>query len=89
MNNQNDNINHPSHYTWLKDICGVEVIDIAENLNFNKGCALKYILRSGRKNLFISNDDEKIAYEIEDLKKAAFFCNREADRLSKILNNGN
>lgn len=23
-----DNVNHPPHYTWLKDKCGIEVIDI-------------------------------------------------------------
>lgn len=24
----NDNrVNHPSHYTWLKELCGVEVTD--------------------------------------------------------------
>lgn len=26
-----DNVNHPSHYTWLKDKCGVEVIDITSD----------------------------------------------------------
>ena len=23
-----DKVNHPSHYTWLKELCGIEVIDI-------------------------------------------------------------
>lgn len=23
-----DKVNHPSHYTWLKELCDVEVIDI-------------------------------------------------------------
>ena len=23
-----DNVNHPDHYTWLRDKCGIEVIDI-------------------------------------------------------------
>ena len=27
-----DNVNHPSHYTWLKDLCGIEPIDICKHL---------------------------------------------------------
>ena len=25
---EDENVSHPSHYTWLKDKCNIEVIDI-------------------------------------------------------------
>lgn len=28
-------VNHPSHYTWLKDLCGIEPLDICRHLDFN------------------------------------------------------
>ena len=69
---QEDAVNHPSHYAegWSN---GAEVIDIAENLNFNRGNAVKYICRAGRK----SKDTEA-----EDLRKAAWYINRELERLA-------
>ena len=67
---KNDNVNHPSHYTDGK----IEVIDFIEDkkLNFHRGNAVKYIARAGKKN------PEK---EVEDLKKAAWYINREIERL--------
>lgn len=69
----NDIINHPSHYTDGK----IEVIDFIEEkqLNFHRGNAIKYIARAGKKN------KEK---EIEDLEKAAWYINREIQRLEKL-----
>ena len=66
----NDNVNHPSHYTDGK----IEVIDFIEDkcLNFNRGNAVKYIARAGKKN---------IANEVEDLEKAVWYINREIERL--------
>lgn len=66
-----DAVNHPSHYAegWSN---GAEVIDITENLNFNRGNAVKYIARAGRK------DARKL---IEDLKKARWYIDRELKRL--------
>lgn len=58
----NDAVNHPNHYTWLKDKCGIEVIDITRHLDFDLGNALKYILRAGKK------EDA-----IQDLKKAIWY----------------
>ena len=71
--NKGDNINHPSHYTDGK----IEVIDFIEDkgLNFNKGNAVKYIARAGKK------DPSK---EIEDLKKAQWYINREIKRLEGL-----
>ena len=66
-----DNVNHPSHYTDGK----IEVIDFIEqkNLNFHRGNAVKYIARAGKK------DPEK---EVEDLRKAVWYLNREIKRLT-------
>jgi hypothetical protein len=66
-----DMVNHPPHYGGLP--CGVEVIEITEHLNFNRGNAVKYLLRAGKKG--------DAAREIEDLRKAAWYASREADRL--------
>lgn len=70
---ENDNVNHPSHYTTGK----IEVIDFIEDkeLNYHRGNAIKYIVRAGKK------DPSK---EIEDLQKAVWYLNREINRL---LNN--
>lgn len=64
----NDPINHPSHYTQYP----VEVIEITEHMNFNRGNAVKYIARAGHK-------DPKT--EIEDLKKAKWYITREIGRV--------
>ena len=65
-----DPVNHPSRYTAYN---GLEVIDLTEQMNFNKGNAVKYIARSG----FKSN-------EIEDLEKAAWYIAREISRVKKL-----
>lgn len=69
-----DMVNHPPHYTWIKEKCGIEVIDITRHMDFCLGNAVKYILRSGRK--------EK-ASEIEDLKKAIWYISDKIDQLEK------
>lgn len=65
-----DNVNHPSHYTWLKDKCGIEVIDITRHLDFDLGNALKYILRAGHKS---ESGMSSLDKTIEDLEKAIFY----------------
>ena len=65
-----DNVNHPSHYTWLKEKCGIEVIDITRHMDFDLGNAVKYILRSGHKEDDSLTNTEKT---IEDLRKAAWY----------------
>lgn len=66
-----DAVNHPRHYTggWSN---GAEVIDIVENLNFNRGNAVKYVARAGRKDA---------TKTVEDLKKARWYIDRELKRL--------
>jgi hypothetical protein len=76
----NERVDHPSHYTWLKEKCGIEVIDITRHLDFDLGNAIKYILRSGHKQEEGYTSRQK---QIEDLKKAAFYIN---DRI-KVLEN--
>ncbi|MFG3176608.1 DUF3310 domain-containing protein [[Kitasatospora] papulosa] len=66
---ESDEVSHPSHYTWLPN--GVEVIDVTELMNFNLGNVVKYVLRAGHK----TNDP------ITDLRKAAWYINREIERL--------
>lgn len=72
---KNSNVEHPSHYIWLKDKCGIEVLDITRHLDFDLGNAIKYILRAGRKNP---------SKEIEDLQKAVFYLN---DKIKMLENN--
>lgn len=65
----NDPVNRPKHYTQFP----VEVIDLIEWLNFNRGAAVKYICRAGLKN----KDTE-----LEDLRKAEWFIRREIQRIT-------
>ena len=82
MNEQkNDNVNHPKHYTWLKELCGIEVIDITRHMDFCLGCAIKYILRAGHKKDASLTDTDK---QIEDLKKAIWYINDEIKRITKL-----
>jgi hypothetical protein len=71
----NDNVNKPAHYTGFSN--NAEVIDITENLSFNRGNVVKYVARAGKKTS--SN-------ELEDLLKAAWYLQREIDRVSKNSN---
>lgn len=77
-----DMVNHPPHYTWLQDICGIEVIDITRHLDFDTGNAVKYILRAGHKD--ITNKGE-VQATIEDLKKAVWYLNDRIKSLEKDL----
>lgn len=66
----NDAVNHPKHYTTHPS--GVECIQVTEHMNFNLGNAMKYIWRAGEKG------DRLI-----DLQKAAWYLNREIERITK------
>ena len=67
-----DTVNHPTHY----NVGRIEVIDAIEawemGEGFNRSNAIKYIARAGHKDS-----------EIEDLKKAAWYIQREIERLEK------
>lgn len=76
-----DNVNHPLHYTWLKDLCGIEVIDITRHMDFDLGNATKYIFRSGHKfEQGLSNKKKAI----EDLRKAIWYIN---DKIKMLESN--
>ena len=64
----NDPVHNPPHYKSG----GIEAIDVIEafELGFNLGNVLKYVLRSGRKG-----------DALEDLEKAAWYLDREIDKL--------
>ena len=63
-------VTHPSHYTQGK----IEVYKFVndKNLNFNRGNAVKYIVRAGLKDP---------AKEIEDLMKAKQYIDFEIERI--------
>jgi len=67
-----DLVNHPPHYGSHPS--GVECIRITEHYNFNVGNAIKYLWRAGLK---------EGVDPVEDLKKAAWYVNREIERLSR------
>lgn len=69
---QHDAVNSPAHYTQYR---GLEVIDLTEQMNFNRGNAVKYIARAGAK------DPDR---EIEDLEKARWYIDREIRRLRQV-----
>lgn len=66
-----ETVNHPSHYNRGK----IEVIDAIEDwdLGFALGNAVKYIARAGYKG-----------DPIEDLRKAAWYIDREINRLEDM-----
>lgn len=77
-----DVVNHPSHYTEG----GVEPIDLIESqgLNFNRGNVVKYVVRAGRKK---SKGKTLLVKELEDLKKARFYLQREIDKCERSIPN--
>lgn len=65
-----DAVHHPSHYGGDTTYEAIKVIE-AWQLGFNLGNVAKYISRAGKKS----------ANTVEDLKKAAFYLNREIANL--------
>ncbi|MFA6063830.1 MAG: DUF3310 domain-containing protein [Gallionella sp.] len=68
MSRVNDPVTNPANYTAHPS--GVECIQITEHMNFCRGNAVKYIWRAGEKG-----------NEIEDLRKARWYLDREIARL--------
>lgn len=65
-----DMINSPPHYGHHPS--GVECIQITEHMNFCLGNVIKYVWRAGEKG-----------DEVEDLKKARWYLDREIARLER------
>ena len=76
--NKTEQVSHPSHYAWLKDLCGVEPLDICRHLDFNTGNAIKYLLRKDK----VDGNKTKTEKRIEDLRKAIFYINDEINKLN-------
>ena len=66
--NDSDPVNHPSHYNSHPS--GIEAIQITEHETFLRGNILKYVLRAPYKG-----------NELEDLEKAAWYLQREIQRV--------
>ena len=66
-----DPINHPAHYTSHPS--GVEAITVTEHMSFCVGNAMKYLWRADLKH-----DDGGL----QDLRKAAWYIEREISRRS-------
>lgn len=79
-NKKAEQVSHPSHYAWLKDLCGVEPLDICRHLDFNTGNAIKYLLRKDK----MDGNKTKTEKRIEDLRKAVFYIQDEI----KLLEHG-
>lgn len=73
-----EQVSHPSHYAWLKDLCGVEPLDICRHLDFNTGNAIKYLLRKDK----VDGNKTKTEKRIEDLRKAIFYIQDEINELN-------
>jgi hypothetical protein len=63
-----DPVNHPEHY---RHPSGIECIQVVEHMSFNLGNAVKYLWRSSKKG-----------QQLEDLRKARWYIDREIMRLS-------
>ena len=79
-NGKSEQVSHPSHYAWLKDLCGVEPLDVCRHLDFNTGNAIKYLLRKDKVDGSKTNTEKRI----EDLHKAVFYIQDEI----KLLEHG-
>lgn len=79
-NKKTEQVSHPSHYAWLKDLRGVEPLDICRHLDFNTGNAIKYLLRKDK----VDGNKTKTEKRIEDLRKAVFYIQDEI----KLLEHG-
>ena len=68
MENENNAVNHPSHYTDGK----IEVFDFIQDkgLGFCLGNVVKYVARAGKKNP---------AKRVEDLQKAAWYLQKQIE----------
>jgi ribosomal protein L21E len=70
-----DPVNHPTHYARFP---GVGVIEITEQLDFNRGNVVKYVARAG----FKDGVDE-----LEDLQKGLWYLNRAIEKLKREREN--
>lgn len=82
-NKKTEQVSHPSHYAWLKDLCGVEPIEICQHFDFSVGNALKYIMRKGKVERNLTEEQQRI----QDLEKAIYYLKNEIDLMKNDSNN--
>ena len=71
MNQQSSSAISPSHY----QADGIQCIDITRHMSFDKGNAVKYLWRAGKKD----NNSEA-----QDIKKAMWYLTDELNRLGEL-----
>lgn len=76
-----DKVNNPKHYTSHPS--GIECIQVSEHHNFCIGNAIKYLWRAGLKT---DADKSGVDKQIEDLAKAAWYIQREIQRIKNEIN---
>lgn len=80
MENQ-EMVNHPSHYGGKDNPYeAIKVIEAWE-ADFNIGTTLRYLCRCGKKTIGGSAEEMRL----EDLKKAAWYLNREIENIEKKI----
>ena len=82
-NGKSEQVSHPSHYAWLKDLCGVEPIEICQHFDFSVGNALKYIMRKGKVERNLTEKQQRI----QDLEKAIYYLKNEIYLMKNDSNN--
>ena len=83
-NNMAEMVNHPSHYGGANNPYeAIKVIEAWE-ADFNIGTTLRYLCRCGKKTIGGSSEEMRL----EDLKKAAWYLNREIENIEKEQKNG-
>ena len=80
---KSEQVSHPSHYAWLKDLCGVEPIEICQHFDFSVGNALKYIMRKGKVERNLTEKQQRI----QDLEKAIYYLKNEIYLMKNDSNN--
>ena len=68
-----EKVNHPKHYNLHP--AGIECIDVVEEMSFPIGTVIKHLWRAGLK---------PGAPQLEDLKKAQWYLNREIARVENL-----
>ena len=66
-----DLINHPPHYTAHQS--KIECIEITRHLDFNRGCAIKYLWRCGKKDSVNQELKKAIWYLNDEINKNYFY----------------
>lgn len=81
-----DLINHPPHYTAHQS--GIECIEITRHLSFNRGNAIKYLWRCGKKDEVNQELQKALWYIKDELNNGLLdvgYKQKSTDKLTKKL----